>query len=276
MSELLLRFVKVDEAKPDTIAFLTINRPNQANALSFELMQSFIKALEEVKAKENCRALVLQGEGKNFSAGADLGWMKASASMTKDENYQEALVLSQMFEHLYHLPIATIALVKGAAYGGALGLISACDIVIASDKAKFCLSEVNLGLLPAIILPYVARRMRPGDVRRLATTGAVFSGKEAKENGLVNFTVAESSMNDVLHEELNQVLSSAPGAVGSFKDLYHQITSSGCEQSNKTAESIADIRVGEEAQHGLSSFFSKQKPSWVLTFDKDWMGHVSK
>ena len=222
-------------------------------------MQSCIKVLEKVKAKEHCRALVLQGEGKHFSAGADLGWMKASASMTKDENYQEALVLSQMYVYLYHLPIATIAMVKGAAYGGALGLISACDIVIASAKAKFCLSEVNLGLLPAVILPYVARRMRPGDVRRLATTGAVFNSEEARENGLINHCVEESSMHDTLTKELSQVLSSAPGAVGAFKSLYHQITSSGCEQSNGTAESIAGIRIGKEAQHGLSSFFSKQK-----------------
>ena len=264
MSDLNLHFTKVNEASSDEIGFLTINRPQYANALSFAVMQSFIEKLEKLKSKKNCRALILRGEGKHFSSGADLSWMKAAQAMNQDDNYEEALVLTQMFEKLYHLSIPTIAVVKGAAYGGALGLISACDIVIASEQSKFSLSEVKLGLLPAVILPYLTRRIRAGDLRRLALTGAVFSGCQAKEVGLVNHCVAESELDKILRKELSLLLSSAPEAVATFKKLYHQVSSNSNQQSEFTAECIAKIRVGKEAQHGLSSFFAKEKPSWAL------------
>ncbi len=274
MSDLKLNYSQVTDKTPDVIAFLTINRPKQANALSFALMQSFIEKLAEIKKKPHCRALVLKGEGKHFSAGADLSWMKLAQEMSHKDNYKEALVLSEMFELLYHLPLPTIACVKGAAYGGALGLISSCDLVIASEQSKFCLSEINLGLLPAVILPYLARRVHGGDLRRLAITGSVFSGKEAQRFGLVNHCVTEEKFEETLKSELNLLLSSAPEAIAHFKKLYHQITFQNIKQKTMTAESISQIRVGQEAQHGLSSFFAKKKPSWALSLKDDWNSHV--
>ena len=271
MSDLLLEYRGIALSCDDEIAIVTINRPKQANALSFELMQDFIKVLDDIAENKNCRAVIVRGEGKHFSAGADLGWMKAAAQMTEEQNFEEALVLTEMYEKLYHLPQATLVCVSGAAYGGALGLISACDIVLASENARFCLSEVNLGLVPAVILPYVARRLNPGDLRRLSVTGAPFSAAEAKAYGLVNHVVPANDFSRTLDHELGLILSSAPGAISSFKDLYHKVCSDSCQQSKMTAQSIAKVRVGAEAQHGLSSFFAKQKPSWVLTLNRDWM-----
>lgn len=270
MSDLELTYSQISDESSDLVAFVTINRPQVANALSFDLMTSFVDSLKQVEANKFCRAIVIKAKGKHFSSGADLSWMQAAQKMSHQENYEEALILTEMFEKLYHSSKPTIALVKGAAYGGALGLICACDSVICCDNAKFSLSEVKLGLIPAVILPYLARKIRPGDLRRLSLTGAVFSAHHAKEIGLANFCVPEGEISVKLKSELSLFLGSGPRAIADLKKLYHEVSSESNQQSERTAKSISQIRVGDEAQHGLSSFFAKKKPSWVVSLKEGW------
>lgn len=269
MSDLKLSYETVSEGG-DLVAFLTLDRPDFANALSISMIESFSSYLVSIKEKGNCRALVIKASGKHFSAGADLAWMKASKEMTREENYKDSLALSTLFERLYHLPIPTIAVVKGATYGGAVGLIAACDSVIAAEKAQFCLSEVKLGLAPAVIYPYLARKIKLGVLKRLALTAEVFSSDFAREAGLVNFSLPEEALSQKLKSELSLFLSAAPGAQEEIKTLHHKVLTNAFKQSYDTVELIAGLRVGEEAQHGLSSFFEKKKPSWSLKLREDW------
>jgi len=153
-TELLIK--KIDANRDDCIGFVSISRPEVANALSAQVMQELTDHLAVLSSTPHLRAVILRGKGKHFSAGADLNWMKASAALTKSENEVDARKLAFLFESLYQLSVPTIAVVSGAAYGGAVGLTAACDFAIATTSAKFCLSEVKLGLLPAVILPYLA------------------------------------------------------------------------------------------------------------------------
>lgn len=270
MADLELTYLKINESSPYVIAFLTLNRAKFANALSFDMMKGLPRLLDEIKENKLCRVLVLRAKGKHFSAGADLAWMKASKSMTEEENKKEALILRRMFEELYNFPKPTIAVVRGAAYGGATGLLASCDSVICSHGAKFCFSEVNLGLGPAVIFPYLSRRIRGGDLKRLALTGAVFSGSFAKDIGLVNFCTGEEDLLKTLKSELSLYLSSAPEAISEIKKLHDKVLAGSGNMGDETATLIARLRRGEEAQHGLSSFFEKKKPSWSLDLNDDW------
>ena len=270
MSDLELSYKKINDTSSDTIAFLTLNRPEFANALSFDLMKSMTKLLGEIEKYDKCRLLVLRAKGKHFSAGADLAWMQAAKDMTREQNQVEAEVLQEMFEKLFHFPKPVIGVVRGAAYGGALGLLAACDSVICSKKARFCLSEINLGLAPAVILPYLSRKMQASSLKRLALTGVVFSGEQAKETGLVNFCLEEDKLQLKLKEEISLFLSSAPRALSELKSFYQSVLLSSHEQSSKSTKFIARLRREEEAQHGLSSFFEKKKPLWSLTLKDDW------
>ncbi len=273
MSDLELHYEKVSE-REDTVAFITLNRPECANALSFKMIENFSSFLKEIKEKKECRALVLRASGKHFSAGADLGWMKASKEMTREENYKDSLALSTLFERIYHLRVPTIAVVKGSSYGGALGLVAACDSVIATNEAQFCLSEVKMGLAPAVIYPYLARKIQLGVLKRLALTAEVFGTEYAQKIGLVNFSIPSHELSAKLKSELSLFLACAPHAQEEIKILHHKVITNSFKQSYDTVELISGLRVGEEAQHGLSSFFEKKKPLWALKLREDWNPHV--
>lgn len=265
-----LRFESIASGSDATLAILSLNRPESANAFNAQVMESITSLLEQVRVAKGVRALVLSGRGKHFSAGADLAWMQASACLDYDENLRDAEKLTRMFEALATIPVPTIGLIQGAAFGGAVGLAACCDIVIAYETAKFCLSEVKLGILPAVIYPYLAKKINPGQLARLSLTARIFSGIVAKEIGLAQLICNEESMQAVLRDEINGLLAAGPGALERLKVLQGQVAQNGSAQGQYTARAIAEARIAAEAQSGFQAFFGKQLPPWFLELDKDW------
>lgn len=248
-----------------SVACLGLAREHSANAFNAEMMKEISEAIAEVSKTENIRALVVFGKGKHFSAGADLGWMKDSANLSYEQNIIDAHKLTTMFESLYNLEIPTIAVIRGAAYGGAVGLAACCDIVLCEINAKFCLSEVKLGLLPAVIMPYLAKRIIPGQLKRLSLTARLFSGEEALSYGLADRIFTQENMNMTLVEELNSLLSGGSFAQKLLKDLTKNLQNQITDEKDLTAVAIATARVSAEGQDGLSSFFQKKQPHWACS-----------
>ncbi|MFW7380067.1 MAG: enoyl-CoA hydratase-related protein [Oligoflexus sp.] len=256
----------------EKIASLIINRPDAANAFNAEVLDAITSILEGIRQDPSVRILLFQSFGKHFSAGADLLWMKESAQLSEEQNREDAKKLIAMFEALYHLPIPTIAVVKGASYGGAVGIVACCDYAVAVESARFCLSEVRVGLIPAVILPYLSRKIRSADLRRLTLTGRVFSSEEAKNLGLLVDTVESgAAMDEWLKREVNHLLLASPQAQRAYKGLQDKIDHNSGAQGDYTAETIAKIRTSESGQRGLRSFFDKSEPDWVALVKNDQM-----
>ena len=266
----VLRFEQISADSPSRLAILRLSRPETANAFDAAMISSIAASLERVAKEKDIRALILYGQGKHFSAGADLAWMKTSASLGMPENLRDAEKLMAMFEALDNLAIPTIAIINGAAFGGAVGLAACCDIAIADESAKFCLSEVKLGILPAVIYPYLARKIDPGQLRRLSLTARIFSGSDALEFGLVQLTCNTENLDEVLRSEINGLLAAGPNAILLLKTLQRRVLKEGNTQGAYTAQCIASARVGSEAQSGFAAFFEKQTPPWFLKLEEDW------
>ncbi len=270
MTSTKLVFKKIDANRPDSIGILSIARPDAANAFSAAVMQELTDHLAKLKTTAHLRAVVLRGKGKHFSAGADLNWMKASAALSKPENEADARKLTLLFESLYQLPVPTIAAVTGAAYGGAVGLTAACDYAVATTSAKFCLSEVKLGLLPAVILPYLARKISSGQLRRLSLSARVFNANEALNVGLVQRVCADTELEQVLKDEISQILSCSPEAQKELKILQHKLMLKSFAQNEDTVEAIAKIRTSDSAQAGLKAFFEETATPWNIQLPTEW------
>lgn len=264
--ELTFKPVKGDER----VAVISLNRPEAANSFNDAVIDEMVAHLETVRGTKNVRACVLRGKGKHFSAGADLGWMKAAAKLGFDENTKDAQSLTRLFEALSTLPIPTLGVITGSAFGGAVGLTACCDVALASEKARFALSEVKLGLLPAVILPYLARKMRPGQLRRLALTGKIFSAQEAYEYGLVERVAGEENLEQAIREELDLLLAGSPEAQAAVKALHSKIVTDSLKQGPHTAEAIAKARTSQAGQAGLQSFFDKTAAPWAANLGADW------
>ena len=270
MTSTELVFKRVDANRPDCVAVLSIARPEVANAFSAEVMQELTDHLAALKTTPHLRTVILRGKGKHFSAGADLNWMKASAALSKSENEIDARKLTLLFESLYNLPVPTIAAVTGAAYGGAVGLTAACDYAVATTGAKFCLSEVKLGLLPAVILPYLARKISCGHLRRLSLSAKVFNAQDAQAVGLVQRICEETELEKVLKEEISQILTCSPEAQKELKILQHKLMLKSFEQNEDTVQAIAKIRTSSSAQTGLKAFFEKSESPWNIQLPTEW------
>lgn len=266
---------KADAPCP-SIAVISINRPQAANAFSAEVIDELTAACSDTaKAIETqqCRAVIFQGKGKHFSAGADLAWMKQSATLSQQENQRDAGKLIELMEAVRTLPAPTIAVVRGSAYGGAVGITACCDYALAECNARFCLSEVRIGLMPAVILPYLNRKILPGQLQRLALSARVFSGEEALAFGLIQKTAqplsageTSDALIDLVVSELNQLLQCSPLAQAQFKKLQRHLDDHSHRQCPETAEAIARMRVSHSAQDGLQSFFAKTTPPWHQQF----------
>lgn len=253
-----------DGAKaPETLATLVLNRPDAANAFSGELLLRITTLLREVARRPEVRLLLLQGAGKHFSAGADLQWMQAAARLDYAGNIAEAEKLTAMFETLAQLPIPTVALVKGAVYGGAVGLVAACDYAMAIDSSRFSLSETKIGLLPAVILPYLARKIPAGHLHRQVLTARVFSAAEAQTMGLIQTLLKEEEAEARLQEEVLALLLASPEAQKSYKTLFQDLSQKSWRQGPRTAEAIARARASAMGQAGLAAFFQKKSSPWV-------------
>lgn len=246
------------------VAYLSLNRPEKHNAFDDELIAQLLEKLALVRAAK-ARVLVLQSEGKSFSAGADLSWMQRMANFSQAENQQDAQELARLMHELDTLPCPTIARVQGAAYGGAVGLAACCDLVIASQQAKFCLSEVKIGLAPAVISPYVARALGSRAMRRYALTAEVISAEQALHLGLVSELVAAEELDEQVEMFVTLLLTNSPQAVALTKELVATITPGTADAATQdyTTNLIARIRVSKEGQEGLSAFFNKRAPNWL-------------
>ncbi|MBI5447392.1 MAG: enoyl-CoA hydratase/isomerase family protein [Gammaproteobacteria bacterium] len=244
------------------VATLTLNHPEKHNALSGPLVQALATAVKEIKVDPHIHLLVIKAAGNHFCAGANIQWMKTLSDASFEENKKDALVLSEFFYELYHLAKPTVSLVQGAALGGALGIISCCDLVIAHPLAQFGFSEVKLGLAPAVISPYVVAAMGVRQARRYFLTGEKFSSQTALRLGLVHH-VAEN-LEEALLPYQTSFLESGPQAMAVTKELTSLVASQPLNRvlAEKTAEINARMRTSKEGKEGLSAFLEKRKPVW--------------
>ncbi|MGJ8687977.1 MAG: enoyl-CoA hydratase-related protein [Gammaproteobacteria bacterium] len=246
------------------IARITLNRPDKNNAFDDKTIASLTQRLREADADTQVRVVVLAANGKNFSAGADLGWMKRTAQMSEAENIADARLLADLVLTLDRLSKPTLARVQGAAFGGALGLICACDIAIASDTARFCLSEARLGLAPAVISPYVVRAMGARAARRYFLTTEVMSAQIALNLGIVHEVVLEAKLDELLDELCGHLQRSAPEAIRACKQLIADVEGElpSPDLLDETVNLIARLRTSDEGQEGLIAFLEKRAPRW--------------
>ena len=251
--------------REDGTALLTLTRPDRNNAFDDVLIRELAQALRDLGDAVDVTAVVIAGEGKNFCAGADLAWMKRAANYGQKDNLADATNLALLMYTLNQLPKPTIARVQGAAYGGGVGLVACCDVAIATEDARFCLSEVRLGLVPAVVSPYVVAAIGGRASRRFFQTAEVFSAVEAQTLGLVHEVVAKTEIDARIDELLRQLNQGAPQAKASAKALVHNVTGRLIDSSllDDTACLIADIRARPEAREGLTAFLERRSPAWT-------------
>lgn len=249
----------------DQVARLTLTRPEKHNAFDDELISGLTDALRQIEADEGVRVLVMSAEGPSFSAGAELGWMKRAASAGREENIADARNLAGLMRTLNEFSKPTIAAVQGQAYGGGVGLVACCDIAIASSAARFCLSEVKLGLIPSAIGPYVVAAIGARQARRYFQTAELFTAPTAQAIGLLHEVVEPDELAGRVEEVATSLLKVAPKACGEAKRLVRDIANRpiDAELTEMTAVRIADIRAGDEAKEGLDAFLSRRTAPWV-------------
>ena len=246
------------------VVTITLNRPELANAFDDQLITHLTRAFEWCQENEAARVVVLQGEGKVFCAGADFNWMRRMVEYSFDDNLADAHRLATMLETLDTLPQATVCRVQGAALGGGMGLVAACDLAVADEKAKFGFPEVKIGLSPATIGPYVIRRLGPGRCRELFLTGRRFDGKEALECGFVTWAGPADELDAAVEKRVANLLGSGPKAVEACKDLIRRVEHSGAASVvDYTANLIASLRVSDEGQDGLHAALERKRPSFA-------------
>jgi methylglutaconyl-CoA hydratase len=245
------------------IATLTLNRPEVHNAFDDALISELNTALAYYSLHPDVRLLVLRSTGKSFSAGADLAWMQRMASYSQEENLRDAGELERLMAAIYNFPRPTLAVVQGAAYGGAVGLISCCDIAIGSDKATFSLSEAKLGLAPAVISPYVIAAIGTRQASRYFLTAERFSAERAEAIGLLHECVAPEVLEGSVSSLVDTLLANGPIALMACKTIIRKIGhASSTDIRVFTTELIAGLRTSVEGQEGLRAFLEKRAPGW--------------
>jgi methylglutaconyl-CoA hydratase len=247
------------------VARVRLNNPDKHNAFDDQIIDELTEAFVAIADNSNVRVMVLGSEGKSFSAGADLEWMKRMASYSYEENLRDASALALMLKTLNEIPQPTIARVQGAAFGGAVGLVSCCDMAVAASAASFSLSEVKIGLGPATISPYVIAAIGQRAVRRYFVTAERFDAHRAMEIGLVNEVVDAEQLDQEIDRLIDALLANGPEAILAAKRLVFDIAGKPIDQQliDSTCETIAAIRVSEQGQEGLQAFLEKRKPHWL-------------
>ena len=247
------------------VARLRMNRPEVHNAFDDGLIATLTAELLRLAADPDVRVVVLEAEGASFSAGADLNWMRGMAKMSEAENRTDALALAALMRTLDELPKPTIARVQGAAFGGGVGLVACCDIAIGVPEAKFGLTESKLGLLPAVISPYVIHAIGARQSRRWFATAEIFDATEASRIGLLHQVVAMDALDAAVDRQIDLLLKVGPIAAASAKTLVRGVGAhnDGSRHDADNAALIARLRVSPEGQEGLGAFLDKRKPNWI-------------
>ncbi len=254
---------------PRGFATLWLSRPDKNNAFNAQMIRELILALDEVQSQPALRFLLVRGRGKHFSAGADLAWMQQAAELDYNTNLDDARELAELMYNLAKLKIPTLAVVQGAAFGGALGLISCCDMAIAADDAQFCLSEVRIGLAPAVISPFVVQAIGERAARRYALTAERFSAERAQRIGLIAEHYPLAALDEQTALWVDNLLLNSPQAMRASKDLLREVGSGELTPAlRRYCESaIARIRTSAEGQEGLRAFLNKRSPGWQAQAD---------
>ncbi len=247
----------------DHITEIVLNRPSVRNAFDEMMIAELTDAYRIASNDAATRAVLLRANGPSFCGGADLAWMARSAAYTHQENLEDARLMQQMFHTIANCPKVTIAAVHGAAIGGGVGLAAVHDVVIAANDTAFALSEVRLGLIPAVIAPYIVERVGVGVSRGLFVTGAPFDAQTALRIGLVQHVVAPEALEEAIRSSVDHVRRAGPQAVSAAKQLLRDITGKSAEEAAEiTIHCIANLRVSPEGQEGVSAFLEKRSASF--------------
>jgi methylglutaconyl-CoA hydratase len=248
------------------ICSLILNRTSKHNAFDDELIEAISQALATANADEQTRVILLRANGKSFSAGADLNWMRSMKDYSEQENFSDSLKLAKLMHDLHTSPKPTIACVQGAAFGGGAGLVASCDIALGSKQSKFCFSEVKLGLIPAVISPYVVAAIGQRHAKYYFLTAELINASKALEIGLLHSVVEEHELLESAYSIASTIKNNAPAALEQSKQLIDFVNNRSIDDAliEKTAQLIAKIRISDEGQDGLNAFLTKQKPKWII------------
>jgi methylglutaconyl-CoA hydratase len=247
------------------VAYVVLNRPEVRNAFNAALIAQLHRTFEALGTDESIRAIVLQGEGKTFCGGADINWMRASLDLTLEENVEDASTMSRMFRAIDRVPKPTVARIHGAALGGGAGLVAVCDIAIASRDTTLGFTETKLGILPAVISPFVLAKIGYSHARALALTGERFDATRAHAIGLVHGVVDDvAALDRAVAATLAQLGSASPTAIAATKELFARVAETPYDATLAlTAQAIATQRTSPEGQDGLRAFLEKRPPAWA-------------
>jgi methylglutaconyl-CoA hydratase len=247
------------------VARVTINNPDKHNAFDDQIIAQLTQAFKAIANNTDVRLMILDSAGKSFSAGADLSWMQRMADYSYAENLSDSRALAEMLKTLNSLPQPTIARIQGATFGGAVGLVSCCDMAIASERASFCLSEVKIGLVPATISPYVIAAIGQRASRRYFTTAERFDAQTAQQLGLISQVTDADKLDSAVEEIITTLLANGPIAIKHAKQLIFNISGKSIDNAliEQTCEVIAATRVSDEGQEGLNAFLEKRSPKWI-------------
>jgi methylglutaconyl-CoA hydratase len=254
------------EGTPEGAVTVWINRAAKKNAFDSTMIAALHQAFETLHGQDGVRIIFVRGRGGNFSAGADLDWMREAADLTEEDNHEDALAMARMLKQLYDLRPLTVALAEGGAFGGGAGLVAACDMAIAVNDAQFAFSEVKLGLIAATVSPYVVRAIGPRLARSLFATARLFDANYAEKIGLIDQVVADAAGLEAAQAKLSaEIMACAPGAVAASKDLVEFVAEHGLDNHvlDETARRIARARVSDEGREGIAAFLEKRKASWT-------------
>ena len=251
---------RTDEGSVTTV---TLSRPDSHNALNAELVGELTRCFEEISDDESVRVVVLSGEGRSFCAGADIGYMRETATFSYEENLEDARRLAMMYWTIDECPKPLVARVQGAAIGGGAGLVAVADVAVACAGARFAFSEVRLGIAPASISHFVVRKVGPSHARSLFVTGERFDAERAREIGLVHNVVSEDELDASVDEKVGELLQGGPVAQATIKALLRRLeTTEPMEAPGLSSRVISELRTGEEGQEGLTAFLEKRDPRW--------------
>ncbi len=260
------RHITVEYSLANKIATVTLRRPDIHNAFNAQMIQELLQAFLALSTEEQLHGIILTGEGASFCAGADIKHMQETVGYTAEQNLADALQLADMLHTINVCPCPVIARINGAALGGGVGLVAVSDIAIAVEPARFGFSEVKLGIVPAVISPYVLNKIGESNARALFTTGERFQATRAQTIGLVHSVVPPEQLDDAINKTVRELLSSGPHALRASKMLALTVGKMSYEEArNYTAQMIAGLRVSDEGQEGLRAFLEKRKPQWMQT-----------